>query len=112
MKTFIAIASAALLCAAADSAYAQLNSDVPTARISYADLDLSRPAGRQILEQRVSGAIKRMCPARPAPQELMKMRQRRECHQTAWAGANRQLAQIYGGRHLADGSVLLQARAD
>lgn len=112
MKTFVAIASAALLCAAADTALAQPYADARSVRVSYADLDLSRGSGRAVLEQRIKQAITRVCPRRPAPAELGHYRIYRDCRTATWDGVQPQLAQIYAGRHLADAAVLLQARAD
>lgn len=104
MKTLIAIASAALFCTA-PLAHAQDPSEAPSLRVSYGDLDLSRAGGRDVLEQRIRHAIDRVCPRRPAPAELGHYRIYRNCKAATWEGVQPQLAQIYGGRQLADSAV-------
>jgi UrcA family protein len=112
MKMLVAIASAALLCAAADTASAQAFSEADSVRVSYADLDLTRPSGRAVLEQRIKHAIKRVCPPRPTSPEIGIYKIHRNCRAASWDGVQPQLARIYGGRHLADAAVVLQARVD
>lgn len=108
MKTFVALAAAALLCAATQ-AQAQAYSEAQTVRVSYADLDLARASGRAVLEQRVKQAIERVCPNRPAPAELGHYKIYRDCKAATWDGVQTQLAQIYDGRHLADSAVRVVA---
>ncbi|HET6969652.1 MAG TPA: UrcA family protein [Phenylobacterium sp.] len=106
MKSIIAIATVALLSTLASQAAAQETAPMKAA-VSYADLDLSRATGRTVLEHRVEQAINRVCPERPLPAELGKQQTYKACHNSAWAGAKRQLAEIYGGRQLADASVAI-----
>ena len=54
----IAIAAAATF--SPSSALAQ--ADAPTVRVSYADLNLSTPAGRERFERRLAAAVQRVCP--------------------------------------------------
>lgn len=109
MKTLIAVTAAALFCTTAP-ALAQSASDAPTTRVSYADLDLSRSNGRDVLERRIGNAIKRVCPTNPLPGELQKGKNHRACQRAAWTGARQQLAAIYDGRQLADAAVVVAAR--
>ena len=105
MKTIIAMTTAALLTLAAGQAAAQDAQAAPKASVSYADLDLSRPAGRSVLERRISVAIDRVCPSAAYPGELRDHLTARNCRQTALAGANQQLAAIYDGRKFADSAI-------
>lgn len=77
----------------------------PKASVSYADLDLSRPAGRSVLERRISVAIDRVCPSDADPGELRDHQVARNCRKTAWVGANQQLAAVYDGRKFADSAI-------
>ena len=106
MKTFVAFASAAALLFTAPLAQAQaLFEDAPTVRVGYGDLDISRAGGRAVLEQRIRQAIERVCPRRPSPAELGHYKLYRTCKEATWDGVQPQLAQIYGGRQLADSAV-------
>ena len=110
MKTHIAVAAAALLGLAA-AAQAQ-TADSVSVSVSYADLDLAKSSGRGMLERRIGLAIDDVCPTRPLPSELAKMKRFRACRSEAWSGARQQLAVIYGSRHLAQSAVRVSARAD
>lgn len=100
----IVIAAAALVVTVAGDAAAQ--ADLPrTAAVSYADLDLSRPGGRQVLEQRIQAAISRVCADQPRPLDLDGTHMYQICRRQAWAGAKRQLAEIYRGAELAQASI-------
>ena len=105
MHTFTAIASAALVSLVAGHAFAQPDPDVRHVSVSYADLDLSRASGRTVLEQRIERAIDRVCPGRPGPGELIDLSIAQKCREQAWAGAQRQLAEIYDGRAMAVASI-------
>jgi UrcA family protein len=98
MKAIIAIASAALLISAAGQATAQIELRPSTARVSYADLDLTHPSARALLESRVAVAIKHVCPERPAPALLSAAHAYDVCVETATADARQQLASAYGRR--------------
>lgn len=106
MKTLVAFASAAALLSTAPLAQAQVfPEDAPSMRVGYGDLDLSRAGGRAVLEQRIRLAIERVCPRRPSPAELRHYKLYRTCKEATWDGVQQQLAQIYGGRQLADSAV-------
>jgi UrcA family protein len=105
MKTVTAIATAALLALAAGVVSAQAQDEVRTASVSYADLDLTHASGRAVLQRRVAHAVDLVCSPRPSTRELGKMQAFRACREKAWTGANQQLAQIYGGKMLAEASV-------
>lgn len=111
MKTFTAMTAAALICWGAGSP-ALARTDVPTAKVSYADLDLSRASGRAVLEQRIRSAIERVCPPRPLPPELGHYRIYRTCKEATWNGVKPQLAAIYGGTRLAESAVRVSAGAN
>ncbi|WP_411286517.1 UrcA family protein [Phenylobacterium sp.] len=101
MKAIIAIA-AAVMSATAGAAQAQISSDPISVTISYADLDISKPSGRAVLERRVANAIDRVCPERPLPQELRQTQVDRACHRVAATRAQQQLAALYDGRQFAE----------
>ena len=103
MKCITAIAAAVLMTAGA--AQAQQVRETSTVRVSYADLDLSSAAGRTALERRVSHAVKRVCPDRPSPQELTKLRLYKACQEKAWDGVRPQITALFGGRHLAQAAI-------
>lgn len=104
MKTILAITSAVLLSAAAIPAAAQ-SADAVKISVSYADLDLSHPAGRAVLEQRISEAVDTVCAGRPAPTQLNQQQLYRACQQHAWSGARQQMARAYSGEKLAAVSI-------
>jgi UrcA family protein len=111
MKALTALTSAAVLTLTCGGvAYAQ--SEPASAKVSYADLDLSRATARQVLERRVELAVTRVCPSRPLPNELRKQHTYRTCRATAWTGARQQLAAIYNGHQLAQQDVKIARRAD
>lgn len=103
MKSFAAIATGLALAMSVGAAHAQ--DEIPTAKVSYADLDLSRSGGRDVLERRIGRAIETVCPRRPLPTELAKARSWRTCRELAWTGAQRQLYALYGGARLAESAV-------
>ena len=84
----------ALLAAAVSmpaAALAQSNSGSRSVAVSYADLDLGSPAGRQTLDERVAGAVRELC----GPSWLLSMNetvQRRHCVREAFASARPQVA--------------------
>jgi UrcA family protein len=105
MNRIIAIATAALaLTAFAGAAHAQ-ETDAPTAKVSYADLDLSHANGRATLSARVNHAVDLVCGERPAPMELDRQAAYDRCRATARASADQQLAAIYRGERLAQSAV-------
>jgi len=105
MKTIIAMSTAALLTLAAGHAAAQADQGAPKAFVSYADLDLSHPAGRAVLELRIAVAVDRVCPLAVYPGPLLDQLVARKCKQAAWVGANQQLAAVHDGRKFADSAI-------
>jgi UrcA family protein len=67
MFRIIQIAALAIIasCFAAPAALAKPVERSETVRISYADLDLSKPAGVEVLMRRVSQAVDKICGSRP-----------------------------------------------
>jgi len=105
MNRLTAIVTAVLaLTAAAGSASAQ-DDGPPTARVSYADLDLSNASGRATLGARVSHAVDLVCGEAPRPLELDRMAAWDHCRATARASADKQLAALYRGDRLAQSAV-------
>jgi UrcA family protein len=105
-----AFALAAAIAASASAAIAEpVVEATPSIVVSFADLDISHPAGRATLENRVSHAVMRLC-GMPAAADLEAMSQYRSCRRTAWAGARLQLAAIYG-RTLYAGPAPLEVAA-
>jgi UrcA family protein len=109
MKRIIAITTAALALSAFSGAVRAQDADAPSVRVSYADLDLSQPAGRAVLNQRITHAVTLVCGERPMPAELDRQRAYDACRSTAQTNANRQVAAILGGSRYADASVLVKS---
>jgi UrcA family protein len=89
--------SAAVICGADD------RSDVPTVKVSYADLNLSSPQGANALYSRIWAAAERAC--RPLDgRDLRSKMQMKDCVATAVADAVTKVAHpsvvaIYNARH-------------
>ncbi|MFC3076629.1 UrcA family protein [Phenylobacterium terrae] len=98
------IATAAAL---ALSAPAWAKVEQVSARVSYADLDIGHPAGRQILERRVSRAATTIC---RDPSPFTPMRLIKACRAEALASARPQLLALYEARPLTEPAVVLAAR--
>lgn len=64
-------------------AAAQTQPTAPSVRVNYADLDLSRPSGRHLLDWRIARAVERVCP--PMHRELERSMQARACQKEARA---------------------------
>ena len=67
--------------------------------VSYADLDLTRQTGRQVLERRVAAAIREVCGA-PVTKPLAEAAHQRACAATALQNAQ---AQVWRAVDLAHG---------
>ncbi len=89
MKTFIAAAFASLAFAATPAAAEELATT--TISVSYADLDLTAPAGQATLEGRVSAAIQRVC-GKPDTRNLKSMTAWQDCTSAAREQAASQVA--------------------
>ena len=72
----------------------------PSVAVSYADLDITAPAGRQTLERRVAGAAKRVCGTAPAL-NLRMFAAVTECREEAVASANLQIERALATRFAA-----------
>jgi UrcA family protein len=70
------------LCAATAAA-----DEVDSVTVSYADLDLSKPAGVQILYGRIQAAARKVCSPLDDNRQLQRMQQWRDCYETAVADA-------------------------
>ena len=65
---------------------------VRQARVSYADLDLSTPAGLQTMNGRIDQAATRVCGPQPAPYQLQSIAEFRACKATATNAAGIEVA--------------------
>jgi len=100
-----AIASVVLASAASANTGTEIvvTSEVPTARISYADLDLQSDAGRAALAKRIESAADDLCTERtvePVGTTLL----RRDCYRTAVASGFTQMGALVTAR-IATGSA-------
>lgn len=66
-------------------------SSAPTIRISFAELDINKPRGLQVLYSRIERAAKVVCGFDYSPRELARNRQAKACYQTAVDDAVRQI---------------------
>lgn len=89
---------------------AQAADDLPTVRVSFADLDLSKAAGRATLEHRIDAAVRRLCG--PSPVNVVAMQGYHGCRKAAWSGARVQLAAIYGRDGYAASGRIVRATSD
>jgi UrcA family protein len=104
MNRIIPVAVAAALAFTAGAVHAQ-DTNAPTARASYADLDLSNASGRATLGVRVAQAVNQVCGERPAPFELERMAAYDHCRAAARASADQQMAELYRGERLAQVAI-------
>lgn len=117
MQTFrMSIAAVAILLAAGE-ARAQISpvvveSGIPTARVSYADLNLASPAGRLTLDRRVTDAAAMLC----LDNERVPLDQfaaQRECYSTALSRARVDIEQAVArasSQYASNRSILVAAR--
>ena len=89
---------------------AQAADDLPSVRVSFADLDLNKAAGRTTLERRIDTAVRRLCG--PSPVNVVAMQSYRGCRRAAWSGARVQLAAIYDHQRYAAGGRIVRATSD
>jgi UrcA family protein len=108
-------ASASLMLAAGPAAardvtvVASVEDEVPVARVSYADLDLSDGVGKRTLRGRVSSAIRTVCA--PAYDGTGSIRYS-QCRSSAWGEAIPQMASaVARAGRLAAGTATAQDRA-
>ena len=89
-RTLLACLAATAAHASAHSAVAAANPDTAV-RVSYADLDLGRAAGRAELDARLKAAAAEVC-GTPDIRELGQVARASACTERALAGAHAQLA--------------------
>jgi UrcA family protein len=79
----ISLIAAAALCAAGAPAFAQeLDADIVQRTVSYADLDLSSPAGVAAFDQRIDAAVTQVC-GRVEGYDLTARRKMENCQRDA-----------------------------
>jgi UrcA family protein len=66
------------------------NQEIETVRVSFADLDLSKTEGQEMLEMRVRGAAQQVC-GEVYSKSASEVRENRECRQYAVRQALRQV---------------------
>jgi UrcA family protein len=110
MNSVIAISTAAVLLAAVSGAAQAAPSGRSAVEVSYADLDLARADGRQVLERRLERALDLVCGDRPAALELSRTSQRSACRAAAMADARQQLSQIYNHARRAEAAIVIPVR--
>jgi UrcA family protein len=91
MKFLIAMTSTLLLAATAAPAVAQSVAEPSKTVVSYADLNLSTPAGRAALQQRLAHAVEMVCPAGSERMGLDKQLAYDACRKQAWDSIRPQL---------------------
>lgn len=84
----IIFAIAALAAATSAPAFASVPRDAATRVVSYADLDLSAPAGRARLDQRIGAAVRSVC-GDNASGDLRAAREARACRIATLAQVSR-----------------------
>lgn len=101
---------AALVAAAATTLAGAATAQARTTVVSYADLDLTRPAGVRVLEDRIGAAVTDVCGDRT---RLLAMEaQRRACVRAALGAANGQLAAARSTQFAKARGVIVLSRAD
>lgn len=88
---------------------AQIEDDVPVARVNFADLDLVHRAGQKTLNRRVATAIRTVCaPAYDGIGTTLYT----QCQNAAWDDAKPQIAAVVArAERLASGNASAQDRA-
>lgn len=66
-------------------------SSAPTMRVSYAELDINKPRGLQVLYSRIQHAAKVVCGVEHSPKQLSRHRQATACYNDAIDDAVRQI---------------------
>ena len=91
------VLSGLALAAAIVSTSPSMAQDAPTMRVSFADLDLSAPAGAKTLDARLHSAVKAVCGEAEAA-DLTGLAKVGRCRRAAWDGAKAQVDRIYASR--------------
>lgn len=89
------------------AAFAQPEHGPPSVMVSYADLNLADPAGRETLNRRINAAVRRVC-SEAARGAHHGRSPRRNCSAAAHADADRQLMTPGRGQH-ARGAIQVRA---
>jgi UrcA family protein len=63
----------------------------PTMTVSFAELDITKPRGLEVLYSRIEHAAKVVCGVDPSPQPLSRTRHAKTCYKTAVDDAVRQI---------------------
>lgn len=105
--TACTFAAFALVTAAGSANAAEYDRATPQMTVSYADLDISRPAGAQILLQRLGMAANAVCGGQPDVRNLRMQGFYRACFSDAMNGAiaavhSPLVAELYGNPALAN----------
>src|SRR5258708_31650373 len=82
LSSLIALAIGSASCEAAAA-----NGAAPSVKVPYADLDLSRPAGAQMLYRRLKQAAARVCGPSVEPAELRQYAAWKSCYEPALRNA-------------------------
>ena len=102
-------AAAASAAPAADRGGPVLDGDRLTQRVSYRDLDLSRPEGAATLQRRLRQAASQVCPEQPSVALVGTLMQVRRCQRTALATAQPQVLAAIAAAGQRSGTQLAQA---
>jgi UrcA family protein len=87
----LSLAAAFALPAHADRIEGVTVSSAPTMKVSYADLDINKPRGLEVLYHRIERAAKIVCDFDFSIHELARARQAKACYTTAMDDAVRQI---------------------
>jgi UrcA family protein len=94
IKSAVSLALTAALCwpAHADRINGAVTvTSAPTMTVSFAELDITKPRGLQVLYSRIENAARIVCGVEPYLQPLSRTRQAKECYKTAVDDAVRQI---------------------
>jgi UrcA family protein len=94
MKIITAAIAAVAIIASSVSAVAVAGPVPVNAKVSYADLDLSGPAGQQALERRIKQAARQTCGVGTNERQLALTVDAAQCYRSAVAGAMAEAARI------------------
>jgi UrcA family protein len=92
----LAVAAAAVV--APSTSFAQ--SEAPSERVAYRDLNLATTLGRARFERRIAAAVKRVCPAADI-RDLASMRVSRRCAAETHAGLKQAVASVLKAQEVA-----------
>jgi UrcA family protein len=90
-KSIIGVCLAAVLAGYSAGTHAHESSGVRSIIVGYAELDLSKPQGIEVLYQRIQGAAKRVCRAEPGSIFVPDRRAWTKCYVDATERAVRQV---------------------